>query len=217
MVVIKFISPFSCIVAGSTSSGKSSLVFEILKHSDVMSTEPPVKIIYAYGAWQNKFLEVQKSISNIEFFEGLPTKQDLDTRAVNGQHRVLVLDDLMSVAEHDKSTLDLFTKHSHHMNISVFFIVQNLFSGGKYFRSISLQTHYFILFKNRRDELQIHTFARQLFPSNVQYFIDAYRKATKDKYQYTFVDISPHSASEYSLRSQILPAQLLSVFVPKKK
>lgn len=217
MVVIKFISPFICIVAGSSSSGKTTLVFEILKHSGDMFTEPPVQIMYAYGSWQTKFTEMQQSISNIEFFEGLPTKQDLDTWAINGQHRILVLDDLMSVAEHDKSTLDLFTKHSHHMNISVFFIVQNLFSGGKYFRSISLQAHYFILFKNRRDELQIHTFARQLFPSNVQYFMDAYRKATKDKYQYIFVDISPHSASEYSLRSQILPGQLLSVFVPKKK
>lgn len=217
MVVIKFISPFLCLVAGSSSAGKSTLVFEILRHSNEMFTEPPVQIMYAYGYWQNKFNEIKEQNPLIEFFDGLPTKQDLDMWAVDGHHRILVLDDLMSVAEHDKSTLDLFTKHSHHMNISVFFLVQNLFSGGKYFRTISLQAHYIILFRNRRDENSIYTFSRQLFPTNTAFFMDAYRKATKDKYQYILVDISPHSASQYSLRSQILPGQVLSVFVPKKK
>lgn len=217
MVVIKFISPFICLVAGSSSSGKTTLMFEILRQSNEMFTQPPVQIIYAYGAWQNKFTEMQQSIPNIEFFDGLPTRQDLDSWADDRQHRVLVLDDLMSVAEQDKTTLDLFTKHSHHMNISVFFLVQNLFSGGKYFRTISLQAHYFIIFKNRRDENSVYTFSRQLFPTGTAFFMDAYRKATKEKYSYILVDISPHSNADYSLRSQILPGQVLSVFVPKKK
>ena len=94
-----------------------------------MFTESPEKIIYAYGAWQNKFSEVQKSISNIEFFEGLPTKQDLDTWAVNGQHRVLVLDDLMSVAEHDKSTFFSLYK--------IYFLVVNISEVYRYRHIIS--------------------------------------------------------------------------------
>ena len=52
---------------GTSSSGKSSLVFEILRHSDVMFTEKPVQIKYAYGAWQTKFTEMQQSIPNIDF------------------------------------------------------------------------------------------------------------------------------------------------------
>lgn len=216
MDALKFITPAICIVAGSSSSGKSTLVFEILKHNDTMFTEQPVQIIYAYGAWQRKFEEMQQTIPNIQFFDGLPTKENLESWSLDGKHRILVLDDLMSSAEKDTNTLDLFTKHSHHMNFSVFFIVQNLFSGGKYFRCISLQSHYFILFKNRRDEQQIQTFARQLFPSNIHYFMDAYKKATQDKYSYILIDISPHSNPEYSLRSHILPGQVVSIFVPKK-
>lgn len=216
-MVLKFISPAICIVAGSSSSGKSTLMFNILKHSDTMFTESPVKIIYAYGAWQKFFEEIQQCNSNIEFFDGLPNKQDLESWSLDGNHRILILDDLMTVAEQDKNTLDLFTKHSHHTNFSVFFLVQNLFSVGKYFRTISLQCHYFILFKNRRDEQQMHSFGRQLFPTNTHYFIDAYKKATQEPYSYLLVDISPHSNPEYSLRSKILPGQLVSVFVPKKK
>ena len=217
MDVTKFISPCICIVAGSTSSGKSTLMFQILKHSCEMFTEIPEQIIYCYGSWQKNFTEIQQTITNIQFLDSLPTKDNLESWSMDGKHRILVLDDLMNVAETDKTTLDLFTKHSHHMNFSVFFLVQNLFSGGKYFRSISLQSHYFILFKNRRDEQQIYAFARQLFPLKTQYFMDAYKKATQDKYGYILIDISPHSNPDYALRSHILPRQVTSVFVPKKK
>ena len=179
-----------------------------------MFTETPVRIIYAYGSWQSKFTDMQKSIPHFELFNGVPSIQDLQSWATDGKHRVLVLDDVMNVVENDRDSVDLFTKHSHHMNISVFFIVQNLFSGGKYFRTISLQAHYFIIFRNRRDENSIHIFARQIFPLNTAYFLDSYTKATRDKYSYILVYISPHSTPEFSPRSQILPGQLLSVFVP---
>ena len=217
MVVIKFVTPFVCLVAGSSSSGKTTLIFEILKQKDYMFTEPPVQIMYAYGAWQSKFTEMQKCIPNIQFFDGLPTKQDLDTWASDGKHRILVLDDLMNRVERDADSADIFTQKSHHKNISLYFLVQNIYSQGKYFRTISLQAHYIILFKMRRDENSIYTFSRQLYPANTTYFMDAYRKATKDKYSYILIDISPHTNPEYSLRSHILPGEVLSIFVPKKK
>ena len=216
MVVIKFITPFSCLTAGSSGSGKTRIIFDILKHSDVMFTEAPVEIMYAYGAWQNKFTEMQQTIPNFKLFNNVPSFQDIQSWATDGKHRVLVLDDVFNIVENDRDSVDLFTKHSHHMNISVFFIVQNLFSGGKYFRTISLQAHYFIIFKNRRDENSIHTFSRQLFPLNSAYFLDAYKQATKEKYSYILIDISPHSNPEYSLRSHILPGEVLSIFVKKK-
>jgi hypothetical protein len=46
----------------------------------------------------------------------------------------------------------LFTKKSHHRNISVMYIEQNLFHKGKNHRTISLNAHYMVLFKNPRDE-----------------------------------------------------------------
>lgn len=90
METLKFISPAICIVAGSSSSGKSTLVFEILKHSHAMFTEQPVRIIYVYGAWQNKFTEMQSttSISNIDFFNGLPTKENLESWSLDEKHRI---------------------------------------------------------------------------------------------------------------------------------
>jgi hypothetical protein len=49
----------------------------------------------------------------------------------------------------------LFTEKSHHRNIIVMYIVQNLFHRGKHHRVISLNAHYMVLFRNPRDVSQI--------------------------------------------------------------
>ena len=73
----------------------------------------------------------------------------------------------------DKNVLNLFTVGSHYRNISVIFLTQNVYEKGKYARSISLNSHYFILFKNRRDQAQITHLARQIFSGIFLFFTSA--------------------------------------------
>jgi len=40
---------------------------------------------------------------------------------------LLVLDDLMAEGGNDKRVLDLFTKHSHHQNVTVLYLCQDIF------------------------------------------------------------------------------------------
>jgi hypothetical protein len=53
--------------------------------------------------------------------------------------------------ETDQRVASLFTKKSHHRNISIMYIVQNLF----HHRTISLNAHYMVLFQNLTDVSQI--------------------------------------------------------------
>ena len=129
---------------------------------------------------------------------------------------MLIIDDLMSQCSISQDICDLFTIFSHHMNFTVFFLVQNLFAHGKLFRTISLNTHQFTLFKNQRDMLQIKTFAKQCFPDQTKYFMDSYIKATSSKkFGYLFVD-SRLSSKEtlYRLRTNILPGETTIVYLP---
>ena len=77
--VIKFESPSTCIVAGPTSSGKSSYVFKVLKHVDGVFTKKVDKIYYAYGVYQPLYDDMKKNIPNIEFENAVPTKETLET------------------------------------------------------------------------------------------------------------------------------------------
>ena len=55
---------------------------------------------------------------------------------------MLVLDDLMDEGGREKRLLDLFTKHSHHRNITVLYLCQDLFPLGPYAKAVSCSAHY---------------------------------------------------------------------------
>ena len=100
---------------------------------------------------------------------------------------------------------NLFSRESHHRNISVILILQNLFHQGKYCRDISLSTHYFILFKNPRDVQQIKLLGRQL--DMQKKLLDVYLDGTADPFGYLLIDLSPGNKDSYMLRTRIFPAE----------
>ena len=70
---------------------------------------------------------------------------------------------------------------------------------------MSLNTHYVVLFKNKRDTLQVEMFARRVMNDKVKYFFTCYKKAISIPYGYLFVDMHPHSDDKYQLRTRIFP------------
>ena len=53
----------------------------------------------------------------------------------------------MSESGSDKQLTDLFTKGSHHINLSIIYILHNIFPKGKESRTISLNAHFIFLLK----------------------------------------------------------------------
>ena len=80
-----------------------------------MMTPPPQEAVWCYGEWQAGYSQLKR----VTFVEGLPRVEEWDTT----KRRLVILDDLMSEA--DDRVTKLFTRGSHHRNISVMFIVQN--------------------------------------------------------------------------------------------
>ena len=199
-----FKHPFTCLIAGPTGSGKTVLLLEILQNRQKMITPEPDRIIYCYKRYQS-FFDKHKYI---EFHEGLVDIDELDTN----QNNIVIIDDLMAQSEQDKSVLDLFTVDSHHKNISVFFLSQNLFSQGKYMRTISLNCHYIILMNNPRDRSQINYLARQIFPTHSKFLVESYIDATSSQYGYLFLDFKQETDNELRVQTGILPNQTRIVY-----
>ena len=116
----------------------------------------------------------------------------------------MVIDDLMSAATKDTRICDLFTKGSHHRNLSVLCLLQNMYYHGRENRSMSLNSHYLVLFKNPRDQQQIMVLARQMYPDNSQGFLTAYRGATEKPYGHLVVDLKPDTPDDQRLRPNVL-------------
>jgi len=87
------------------------------------------------------------SAGGVTYKEGVPE----DFGSANGEPSLVVLDDLLNDV-YSKQVCELFTRGSHHRNINVILIAQNLFHQGSFCRDISLNAHYIVALKNVRDK-----------------------------------------------------------------
>lgn len=213
--LLPFHSPATAMIVGPTMSGKTSLIYEILKHADGMFQTPPERIVIAYTEYQPLFEEMEKNIDRLVLHQGLPSKEQIEDWSEGVQHIVLVLDDMMMQVAKSEESLNLFCVTAHHRRISVFMLAQNLYMPGKFARTISLNCHYVILFRNVRDSRQVLTFGSQVFPLKLKYFKEAYDKATSKPFGYLVVDMSPSTDDNYRLRTRILPNEDTIVYLPK--
>lgn len=203
-------------VSGSTQSGKTFFTKRLLENANGMFTVPPRRIVYAYSEYQPLFDVMKRTIPNIVFHQGLPDREDLDNYSEGLDHVILVLDDLMLKITQSEDCVQLFTVTSHHRNITVLFLTQNLYPPGKYARSISLNCANVILFRNERDKKQVLTFASQILPGQTGYFREAYERSTnRERYGYILIDVSPHTEKTYMLRSRIFPGEDTVVYAPR--
>lgn len=196
--------PFTCVVAGPTGCGKTEWVLKFIRHLAEMVHPVPQRVVLSYGEWQPSY---QRLPSQVQCVEGLPDLPE------DGISTLLIIDDQMT--DTDKRVSSLFTKGSHHRSISVIYIVQNVFDKNKEHRTISLNAHYLILFKNPRDGSQIDHLAKQMYPGRVNYVRDAFRQATILAHGYLLVDLKQQTPENTRLRSHIFPSEMQKVYVEK--
>ena len=202
----KFMCPANIMISGCTSSGKTTFVKKLIDHPGLFHPRPN-KILYCYGSWQSLF----EDIKNVKFHKGLPTKEDIDSFA-NGQHNLIILDDLMADIVKDEGTQQLFTRGSHHKNLTVLYLCQNAFCQGKCARTISLNCAYLILFKNPRDIYQIKLMGRQVGLPHI--LPEAYEDCMNEQYGYLVVDLSPQHTGLPRLCSHIFPKENQATYLP---
>ncbi|XP_036147283.1 uncharacterized protein LOC118647134 [Monomorium pharaonis] len=139
----------------------------------------------------------------IEFREGLPRPEDYSNDPLIP--KLIIIDDLMRESSSSDVIVDLFTKGSHHKNLSVILISQNLFHQGRGQRDISLNANYIVVFKNPRDRAQIRHLARQVYPDNPKFVEEAYYDATSKPHGYLLFDLKQSTPDSYRFRTCIFP------------
>ena len=155
---------------------------------------------YCYGEWQDGFRDMKDA--GVQFHEGIP---ELDHfKSWFPKDGLLALDDLIAEGGEEKALLDLFTKHSHHQNITVLYLCQDMFPPGKYAKSISRNAHYIAAFKNPRDQLGIRNLLLQSFPTQWQEVLDTFRKVTDRPNGYMLLDLHPASQDDQRVISRVL-------------
>lgn len=205
-----FQHPTTILISGPTRSGKTYFVISTLEFH--LINPFPTKILWFYKEWQTAYDNVLKKIPNIEFINGID-EQKLEQ--INSLDRnLVVMDDLMNSASTSKQVANLFTQESHHKNLTVILLVQNLFHQGKEMRTISLNAHYIILYKNPRDQSQIKYLSQQIFPDNSKFLTNVFHHATAVPHSYLIIDLHPETSEDLRILSNIFPDEKIRVYVP---
>ncbi len=206
MVLLPFKSPCTVGLYGGTQVGKSTWIERVIEHSDSMFTTPPVWIVYSYGVFDDRYRKLQELKPNMVLYHGVPSESEMEKYTSSGQPGLLILDDVINTVLKDDKAETLFLRSSHHLNFSVMLTSQNLFYQGKCSKSISVNMHYIVLFRMRRDMNQVRVLASKSFPGKVKEFMEVYNDVHKTGYRYLLVDYHP-SSDDYILRTHIFPSE----------
>ena len=85
------------------------------------------------------------------------------------------------------------------------YFVQNLFSNNKEHRTISLNTHYMVVFKNPSDATSMSHLARQMYPGRTKFALDAFKDATSVPHGYLLIDLKQDTSEDMRPRTCIFP------------
>ena len=202
--------PFNLIVSGPSACGKTFFVRKLLASYDILTTidTPRLRVFWSHGQDQETYNEDISEFVDVEYYYGVPSEE----RVLEYRPHVLVLDDLMIEASSSgKSLVSFLSRFSHHNNISIIYITQNLFFNGKNTTDANRQSHYTVVFRNSRDKSIAITLAKPLAPHNKSHFYECFHDATRKPYSYLLIDAHPTTPEELLLKTNIFsnnPAEI---------
>ena len=138
--MITFSHPTTILIAGPTQAGKTFFFKHILEHQLIQPSHS--RVIYVFGEHARNLTDLKHLYPTIEYVQAMKKFLDILPTIEADERNLVVLHDQMSEAGKLGETSNLITKGSHHRNITVVYIVQNVFDKGKVHRTISLNSHY---------------------------------------------------------------------------
>ena len=130
---IHFKHPTTIQVSEQTRCCKTWLVRRILEEQLIQPFA--TRIIFVYNEWQPDYDMIRERYSGIEFEKGWRDKI-FDSLRLE-QRNILVLDDQMGEVSSSTSVADLCTKRSHHRNLTVIYLENNVYNQCKSQRTIN--------------------------------------------------------------------------------
>ena len=183
-------------VAGPSHSGKTTFVLQLLDHREEVFDCHINRVIWCFGIYQPELNAALLQRGFITHSKILP-KDEIQA------YDLIVLDDLIHESRNSEDVTSMFTRAAHHKPCFIIFITQNLFPPGKESRTRSLNTHYYVIFKNPRDKSQIDYLARQILPQQRKALIQIFEAATVEPHSYLFVDLTQECPDKLRFRSNL--------------
>jgi hypothetical protein len=213
-----FRQPSQIIIAGATKSGKTTLLIDILKHRNLMFDQPLDEIYWFYTE-EHSVADVPAALPRVKLLEGVPTIDKIYSITKKRVPKLVVLDDMQDIIETSdtiKMLREVLNKVSHHRNLSIVFIVQNLYSSRKMV-SIRNQCEEICIMCNGTSAMQnAEHLGRALFAKGGAEFLkEALNKAKSHKSHNHLLISTGADAGILNICSAVLPGDPKQTFYVK--
>ena len=200
---------FKLFLSGPSGCGKTSLITDIIKNMNKIAMNPPQNVVYFFKTWQSKF-DILKNEYGVAFMED---NEVMIEQLKSLQSSALVIFDDMINSDNLKYIAQLFTVYGRHLDLSLAFLSQRLFNNNEFFRQISQNSDYLVVFKNPRNSSDIRILGSQMTAKSND-LIQIYKKATEKPYSYLFINLTQEAIPQLMFVSNIFSLDhVINVFV----
>eukprot|EP00794_Sanderia_malayensis_P021401 gene21401-biopygen17180 len=228
-------TPCTMMVGGKSKSGKTELLFDLLRQwrfiTDDTAGTYTKRMYWFYGTENRKQLNHVKAIYDgfrdelqdakdrsitLRTIRGLES-QEAQTAKEEMSDAIVVLDDLMEeMTKNDKISL-FFTRESHHRNLCMFFLWQDIFPKHKHGSTISKNTDYKIIFDNPSCRDSVRRMLGKIYPKAkqagevTQKILDALEHTPTNSYPFVSLNCGPNELSETRIVSNLISQNMDNV------
>ena len=206
-------------VVGPSSSGKTTLVAELILNSSLIFSITFDKIVISYEILDPTWERLAQILPNVTLIQYLPLDflAALEARGRASEKTLVVLDDqLINISKNPEPINKLFTMGSSKLGVSVMLLTQNMYF--PQFRTISLQVNLYILMRTIRAEDQIKRLAGSMGAEEKKHIMQSYRAAMKLKpYNHFVIDLGQDTPEYLRYYTGLTVGDPRIYFVPDKE
>ena len=212
---LKFHTPCAISITGSSQSGKSYLMTQLVEHRSELFTTNFEQIFYCQPEslflGTNPIFEKLKSLyPHIQLIQGLPDIAKLNLH-IDRTAKLILVDDMMQSILASPQMLDLLTIQIHACNITLCFTMHNNFPQSKFGKTISRNVQYKFIFHNRLELTELRILSCQLGKKSSfleECFAFLFNTFPAEHHPYLMIDghaQTPPSIKTLFIRTHILP------------
>ena len=198
---IRFKENFKIFVCGPSRCGKTVFIKDLLQNIPSITKQNISKVIYVYKVWQQIFQDMKLQGLVDFFFKEEENIVEKIKKLSFGEYSLVIFDDLIN-SKNLEEISNLFVVDGRHSNYSMIFTSQRMFVNNEYFRQISNNCDYIVVFKNPRNYSEIRTLAQQLTPMSLD-LLEIYTKATKDPFTYLLINLTQECNEDVKFLSHL--------------
>ena len=199
IIDLRLIQNFKILVSGPSRCGKTWFTFNLIKNIRKISQDVPEKIVYVYSARQAGYEDWLKYVDHLVIAD--ETAIDKVLTLAKSNKLLVIFDDLIH-SDLLKDIAKLFTIDGRHMKMSLVFLTQRLFVQNEFYKQISRNSDYFVLFRNPRNQAEIRDLARQVTPNDLA-LSTLYELATIKPYSYLFLNFTQEAKEDYKYLTRL--------------